>query len=236
MAHLVPVITRDPDLVRAAQGLRHDVFVAEQGARPGPGGLEVDAFDGGADHLVLQDAARPDLGVVATTRIARGARYTAREFDMGALLRSDRPLAEMGRTCLHPDYRGGSAAFALMQAALDHVSTLGAEILVGTASFPGAHPEPHLPALRRLALEALAPPAFRPVATGPHAITIAGAAPRAAMQGVPSLIKSYIRAGAWVGEGAWCDRAFNTVDICIVLDLARLRLPQVPAVRILAQA
>jgi hypothetical protein len=28
-----------------------------------------------------------------------------------------------------------------------------------------------------------------------------------------------------VGEGAWVDRTFNTVDVCLVMDLDRLRLP-----------
>ncbi|MEM7642687.1 MAG: GNAT family N-acyltransferase [Pseudomonadota bacterium] len=236
MAQLIPLVTRDPALVRAAQALRHDVFVAEWGARPGPPGLETDDFDADADHLVLRDSARPDLGIVATTRIARGARYTQREFEMGPLMRSRRPLAEMGRTCLHPAYRGGTAAFTLLRAALDHVALLGAEVVVGAASFPGADPQMHLPALRRLTQEALAPPALRPVASGPNAIEIAGEAPRSAMQGVPALIKSYIRAGAWVGQGAWRDPAFNTVDICVVLDLDRLRLPPLPQARVPARA
>ncbi|MEM8824605.1 MAG: GNAT family N-acyltransferase [Pseudomonadota bacterium] len=232
---LIPTVTREPDLLRQAQALRHRVFVEERGAMPGANGLEADRFDRRADHVILRDGARPDLGVVATTRIAVGAAYTGREFDMAVLERSGRPLAEMGRTCLHPEYRGGVAAFALLRAALEHLADLGVEVLVGTASFPGADPSAHMPALRRLAAEALAPPELRPVAIGANAIRVTGVAPKAAMRGVPALIKSYVRAGAWVGEGAWRDRAFNTVDICMVLDLARLRLPPVPLARVPAR-
>jgi hypothetical protein len=82
-----------------------------------------------------------------------------------------------------------------------------------------------MPALRRLREIALAPPAFRPVARGAQAVAVTGTAPPDAMRGVPALIKGYVRAGAWVGDGAWIDAAFNTVDICIVTDLARLTLP-----------
>ncbi|MEM7489614.1 MAG: GNAT family N-acyltransferase [Pseudomonadota bacterium] len=233
---LIPTVTRDPDLLRAAQALRHRVFVEEGGAAGGPDGLEADPFDAAADHLVLRDPMRAWPGIVATTRLARGTAYTETEFDMGPLRRSGRPLAEMGRTCLHPDHRGGLAAFALLRAALDHMAGQGAEVVVGTASLPGADPAAHLPALRRLMAEALAPAPFRPVARGPNAIRVTGAAPRSAMRRVPAHLKSYLRAGAWVGQDAWLDRAFNTVDVCVVLDLARLRLPRLPAARIPADA
>ncbi|NNF91025.1 MAG: ornithine-acyl-ACP acyltransferase, partial [Boseongicola sp.] len=39
---------------------------------------------------------------------------------------------------------------------------------------------------------------------------------------VPPLIKSYLKLGGFVGEGAFVDRAFNTTDVCLVLDTARL--------------
>lgn len=219
-------LTRDAKDLHAAQRLRHRVFVEELGARPdGNGGLDTDIFDEGADHLVMRDAARPDLDVVATLRVGPGTRYTEREFDVSALRRSGRVLVEAGRACLHAEYRGGLAGMLLFKGLIGVLRDRGAELAVGTASFPGARVEPHLPALRRLQQEALACETIRPVAHGAGAVTVTGTAPRAAMAGVPALIKTYLRAGAWVGAGAYCDRAFNTVDVCIVLDVARLRLP-----------
>ncbi|MCE2750146.1 MAG: ornithine-acyl-ACP acyltransferase, partial [Rhodobacter sp.] len=43
-----------------------------------------------------------------------------------------------------------------------------------------------------------------------------------AMVATPSLIKAYLRLGGFVGEGAWIDRAFNTTDVCLVMDTARM--------------
>ena len=43
-----------------------------------------------------------------------------------------------------------------------------------------------------------------------------------AMRGVPALIKAYLRLGGVVGDGAFVDEAFNTTDVCLVLDTARL--------------
>ena len=45
---------------------------------------------------------------------------------------------------------------------------------------------------------------------------------KAAMKRIPSLIKAYLRLGGCVGEGAYLDRDFNTIDVCLLLDMARL--------------
>ncbi len=222
-------VTRDPREMRAAQALRHRVFVGELGGDDSSGdGLERDGFDAGADHLIIRDLGRPDLGVVATLRVAEGMRYTATEFDLSELRASGRRPAEVGRACVHPEYRGGCAGLVLFRGTLAHLTRRRADLLVGTASFHGADPAPHMPALRRLRQEALAPPGFRPVARGAQAVAVDGTAPPAAMRGVPPLIRTYLRAGAWVGDGAWIDAAFNTVDVCIVLDLVGRARPARP--------
>ena len=42
------------------------------------------------------------------------------------------------------------------------------------------------------------------------------------MVATPALIKAYLRLGGFVGEGAWIDEAFNTTDVCLVMDTARM--------------
>ena len=49
---------------------------------------------------------------------------------------------------------------------------------------------------------------------------------RAAMLQVPALIKAYLRLGGYVGQGAWIDHGFNTTDVCLVLDTARMNARQ----------
>jgi putative hemolysin len=46
------------------------------------------------------------------------------------------------------------------------------------------------------------------------------------MRAVPALIKAYLRLGGCVGEGAFVDHAFNTIDVCLVMDTARLSARQ----------
>mgnify|MGYP000359625000 CR=1 FL=1 len=111
-------LARDAADVRAAQRLRYEVFVAELGG--GGDGvdhdarLECDRFDAVFDHLLLLDAARGDA-VVGVYRVMRedqaraaGQFYSEDEYDLEPLRRSGRKLLELGRSCLHADYRGGA--------------------------------------------------------------------------------------------------------------------------------
>lgn len=220
---LHPLLTRDPDLVAGALALRRAVFVEELGAAAG---AEEDAFDATCDHLVLRDRAEPGAGIVATLRLSEGADCTEREFDLSALRATGLRIAETGRACLHPAYRGGSAGFFLFRSLLDVLHARDIDVVVGTASFPGADATRHMPALRRLRQEAPAPEGFRPRAHGPGAVDVSGQAPRGAMRDVPTLIKAYLRAGARVGDGAYVDVAFNTVDVCVVLQMSCVTLPR----------
>lgn len=43
-----------------------------------------------------------------------------------------------------------------------------------------------------------------------------------ALRQIPPLIKAYIRLGGFVGEGAYVDHSFNTVDVCVLMDTSRM--------------
>ena len=109
--------------VREAQRLRHAVFAEEKRARlrPPPGtppGLDVDLYDPHCEHLLVRAVPLgADTGpVVATYRVLLpeaaqrlGGLYAEQRFDL-TRLRAHRPkLAELGRACVHPEYRSGAA-------------------------------------------------------------------------------------------------------------------------------
>jgi putative hemolysin len=136
---------------------------------------------------------------------------------------------ELGRSCVHPDYRGGTAMFHLWTALADYVAAHGIEILFGVASFHGTDPQALAAPLSLLHHRHLAPPelrvrarAFQPMDLMPEAAIDR----RRAMLEVPALIKAYLRLGGVVGEGAFVDHAFNTTDVCLVMDTARLNARQ----------
>jgi putative hemolysin len=236
-AHLELRLARDDRDLAAAQRLRYEVFVEELGG-DGPlvdhaARLERDAFDPIFDHLILidhrRDAARLE-DVVGVYRLLPGDRaaahgqfYSETEYDLEPLKRSGRRLLELGRSCVHRDFRGGTAMFQLWNGLADYVLERGIEILFGVASFHGTEVDRLAMALSYLHHHPRAPEALRVRARPDHFQRMDLVAPdaldrRAAMLATPSLIKAYLRLGGFVGEGAWIDRAFNTTDVCLVMD------------------
>jgi putative hemolysin len=225
-------MARDAGELRQAQALRYRVFVAELGGG-GPGvdhaaGIETDGFDPFCRHLLLRDGER----VVGVYRLLDGAGaaragrfYSETEYDLAPLRRSGRRLLELGRSCLDPAYRGGSGMMTLWLALAGIVADEGIEILFGTASFHGTDVAALAPQLSLLHHRHLAPAEIRPRSLAFQRMDLMDEAAidrTAAMLATPALIKAYLRLGGFVGEGAYVDRDFNTTDVCLVLDTARM--------------
>ncbi len=234
----VRLAANDAD-VAAAQRLRYKVFVEELGAAVSPAEhearLEQDGYDPYFEHLLLIDLERkgdPMDQVVGVYRLMRGsvARdgigfYGASEYDLRKLEQLDRETLELGRSCIHKDYRGGFGVHALWDGLGAYVVEHNVEILFGVASFPGADPEPIAEALSFLHHHYLAPDELRVTARQAQSVSM-DRVPRdqidklRALRKIPPLIKAYLRLGGFVGDGAWIDHDFNTVDVCLIMDTA----------------
>lgn len=225
--------------VTRAQRLRYEVFVAELGG-DGPmvdheARLERDRFDPFYDHLLLIDE-RKGADVVGVYRVLRqdqaaaaGGFYSESEYDLAPLRASGRRLLELGRSCIHPDHRGSGALFHLWQGLADYVLAHEIEVLFGVASFHGTDMARLAEPLSLLHQRHLAPPSLRVRSRAYETMNLI--APdaldrRAAMLQVPALIKSYLRLGGCVGDGAFVDHGFNTTDICLVMDTTRMTAAQ----------
>lgn len=229
-------LARTDSELHAAQRLRYDVFIAELG---GSGTLvdhelrlERDRYDDFVDHLILIDKHTGET--VGVYRLLRremaekaGGFYSENEYDLGLLKQSGREMLELGRSCLHPDYRGGMAMHKLWAGLAAFVSAHRVEILFGVASFHGTDVAKLAQPLSLLHHAYLAPEKLRVRALG-DAYQSMDLIPddeldrRRAMVQVPSLIKAYLRLGGCVGEGAFVDHAFNTTDVCLIMDTTRL--------------
>ena len=236
----IRIATDETDLL-AAQRLRYQVFVEELGG-DGPlvdhqNRFERDEFDPVVDHLVLIDNRRSvaDLDhVVGVYRLLTGNKaadfgrfYCDGEYDLTPLRTCGRRVLELGRSCVHPDYRGGSGMFLLWNALADYVLERDIEILFGVASFHGTDAQALAQPLSWLHHHHLAPEELRPRAlpAGFQAMDLIPADQldrRAAMIGLPALIKAYLRLGGVVGEGAFLDHDFNTTDVFLLMDTAAM--------------
>lgn len=227
--------------VAAAQRLRYKVFVEEMGAEVSDKEhelrREIDAFDEHFEHLILIDnnIDKNSLErVVGVYRIMRGSVakagpgfYSACEYDLEKIVNLDRETLELGRSCVAKEYRGGMGMHQLWDALGNYVVENNIGVMFGVASFHSAKVEPIQEALSYLHHKYLAPPELRVHAEGPDAITmnyldldqING---KSALTKIPSLIKGYLRLGGFVGEGAYIDHVFNTVDVCLIVDTQKM--------------
>lgn len=234
-------LARDKREVLAAQRLRYEVFVGELGATVSAedhaARLERDAFDPFFDHLLLIDSRRdPDRlqDVVGVYRLMSpagfekaGRYYSDSEFDLSNLTQSGRRLLEIGRSCVHRDMRGGAGMFLLWNALADYVLERGIEVMFGAASFHGTDVAALARPLSLLHHFHAAPPCLRVTARALHRVEmnilpVAELDRPRAMSLVPPLIKAYLRLGGYVSDGAWVDHAFNTTDVCLVMDTERM--------------
>lgn len=213
------------DQVRAAQRLRWNVFADELGAQLTGGGLDQDEFDPWCDHLIVRDL---NNGlVVGTYRIllphqAReiGRYYAETEFDLAPLRDLRSGMVELGRSCVHPDYRSGGVINLLWAGLARYTQAGGYQYLIGCASISMADGG-HNAASVYSALMALngCPDEYR--ARPLCRLPVEAFAPTTTPV-LPPLIKGYVRLGAWVcAEPAW-DPSFNTADLLMLLPLARI--------------
>lgn len=236
----IRLASTEADLL-AAERLRYRVFVEELGG-DGPlvdhaGRFERDAFDPVNDHLVLIDTCRDARAldhVVAVYRLLPGDRaarfgrfYCDDEYDLGPLRRSGRRLLELGRSCVDARCRGGPAMFMLWNRLADYVLEHRIEVLFGVASFHGTDIAALKGPLSWLHYNAMAPEILRVRALDARYQRMDLVAPealdrRAAMVAMPALIKAYLRLGGFVGDGAFIDHAFNTTDVCLLMDTAAM--------------
>lgn len=235
-------LAKDDRDVAAAQRLRYRVFVEEMGATPSSEDAaarrERDRFDPYFEHLILIDneCADPDkeLGVVGVYRLMRGSRaragigfYGAGEYDLALLDDLPRETLELGRSCVDADYRGGAGMHLLWTGLGRYVAEHDVGILFGVASFHGNDPRQIAQALSYLHYTHLAPEDLRVRAVDDNFTAMDILPPDEinkieAMRQTPALIKAYLRLGGYVGEGAFIDREFNTVDVCLLMDTARM--------------
>lgn len=226
--------------IEEAQRLRYTVFYEECGAKPSPemekAKMEISELDFVADHLVVLDKTRaPGDQVVGNYRLLRddaaqryGKFYSQDEFDISKLIASGQPSLELGRSCVHKDYRTRPVLELLWQGIAEYVMHHEIRYLFGCPSFMGTtNPDDLANELSYLYHYHLAPEAIRArsldsVYVNMNRMPKEKVDVKKALANLPALIKSYLRIGVMVGDGAFIDHQFNSVDVFVTFDMAML--------------
>ena len=232
-------VAQTPHEVEAAQRLRYHVFYEEMSAIPSPAmraaGRDFDKFDAYCDHLLVVDReardARGEPTVVGTYRLVRsdvaakhGGFYTSGEYDLSTVFAAHPAgtrFLELGRSCVLKEYRAKPVVLQLLwRGIMLYVARYSLDVMFGCASFPGTDPAALSLPLSYLHYYARAPENARPRARPELYVEMNRMAKdaidvRMAIKSLPPLIKGYVRAGSYIGDGAVIDRQFDTTDVLI---------------------
>ncbi|WP_431045996.1 GNAT family N-acetyltransferase [Streptomyces sp. P1-3] len=233
-------LARHEDDVRAAQRLRHLVFVEEMGARAGTPlpGHDIDDLDDHCDHLLARDAATGAVGATCRLLPPGGAAAAGRldseaYFDLSGHARLHGDLVEVGRACLHPAHRGGVLVPLMTLGVARYVLQAGHAWVGGIAAVPmGDRGELASAVWRMVAPDHLSPEEYR---VSPRTPVLTDVAAPLDPSLVPPLVRGALSLGAWVcGEPSYMPRLGTAVLYVLMsmrlVDPALLReLPEFPA-------
>ncbi len=212
--------------VRALQRLRYQIFAEEMGADIRDcEGLDRDPFDQYCQHLYVRDRDN-DMLVGGTRLLSRdGARkaggfYSQGEFLMDAVVQLPGNVLEVGRSCIHADYRDGTGIAMLWQGLAAVFRQQHINYLFGCASIPMPGDSTHVHALMQRLKdsyrlpESLAVKAVNPIPAAGELTNVDAA--------VPPLLKAYLRLGAKIGAEPCWDEQFACADLFVLLDVSDL--------------
>ena len=228
-------LATDQAEIRAAQELRYKIFYEEMAALPSAEvkkqKRDFDKYDDVCDHLLVLDhrLGKGADAIVATYRLIRkeaaarvGGFYTAGEYDIAKILHFPGSLLELGRSCVAEPYRNRPTMQLLWRGIAAYVFHHKIELMFGCASFPGTDVAEHAESLSYLHHYHGAPEYLRPRCLDPYYVAMntlpkESIDPKQALLNLPPLIKGYLRLGGFFGDGAYIDRPFGTIDVCVMV-------------------
>ena len=226
--------------VEAAQRLRYQVFMAEQGHFDGgapQSGVDSDEYDPYCLHLIIVD--RKHDAIIGTYRIHPGTVaqhgigfYSEREYRITGLSAIADEAIEVGRSCVRPDCRNGAVVAMLWAGMAVLMRRVEARYLLGCVSLETQDPAIGWALDRQFRqqgvftdeLDAVPQEAFRMPVVPEEAVAqyLTDGKKEELARWVPPLLKGYLRLGAkLVGEPV-LDKEFGAIDFLVLFDLRKI--------------
>lgn len=228
--------TTDPAEIRQAFELRYRVFALDMGAsvKGAESGIDKDGFDDFCKHLIVKDLdANKVVGysrILTNKRAKRaGGFYSATEFDLSQIENTQKKLMEIGRTCVDPDFRGGSAIAQLWYFLAAYMEKKDIDYLMGCCSVPTNDGFIQANATMAYIGEKYMTP--EPLRVFPKVPVPKVALDTEASIQPPSLLKAYIRLGVRICGELCLDEDFGVADAFILLARKDLNLKYLKRIR-----
>ncbi|EMY77756.1 acetyltransferase (GNAT) domain protein [Leptospira weilii serovar Ranarum str. ICFT] len=214
--------------------LRYEVFNLELGEglpQSAATRKDRDEYDRFCDHLIVVDKNRENK-IVGTYRILRRSVakqnlgfYADNEFDISKIYELHAETAEIGRSCVHPEYRDGSVISMLWAGLGAYMQKHNVRYLFGCGSIHHTDAQSANEIYAYLKdKDVLVRKEFD--VTPLLGFEIPGFDPnyqvediKSVYKRIPALIKGYIRAGSKICGTPALDKIFKTIDFFILFDL-----------------
>jgi putative hemolysin len=187
-------------------------------------GYDTDHFDDVCDHMIVED--RRTGAVVGTYRMQMGdiagkyfGYYSEQEFCFRPYEAMRSQIVELGRACIHRDFRSSDVLHLLWRGIARYSLVNGGRYMMGCCSLTSQDAEMGhavYESLRNCMVE----PALLTVATPAYRLPAA----EVEMTDVraPKLLRAYLTIGAKICSEPAIDRDFKTIDFLTLLDLQTL--------------
>jgi putative hemolysin len=209
--------------------MRHHIFFNETGITDDYN-LDLDDFDSLCDHLVIRSNETGEIcgtyRMLASTNTKRF--YSQNEFCIDHFLDAKGVKLELGRACIHPDHRNGSVIDLLWKGIGEYSRKSKADYLFGCSSIMTMSPVMTKAILKSMRGQGMLSEEFliRPLVK--YRMSLKGVVgedlfeERFVMSQIPSLLRSYINAGAKVFGKPALDKDFQCIDFFTILNLKEL--------------
>jgi putative hemolysin len=210
------------------QRLRYLVFNCELGEGLDSSvriGLDRDRYDFICDHLMVRDTSSGKL--VGTYRMQSGFRakgnlgyYSEQFFDFGPFEEIREKVLELGRACVHTEYRNTAVLHLLWKGIARYASSCGARYLLGCSSVTSQDENEGLALYEQLQAKYLIEPTLR---TKPRPAFACRAGRKTAIApAIPRLFRAYLDVSARLCGPPAIDREFKTIDFLTLIDLQHI--------------
>lgn len=216
--------------------LRHEVFVEEMAGRKKKSGLDYDKYDNFCDHLIIIH--EPSQKIVGTYRLnfseTSDLFYTESEFKIEDWISTQTSsFIELGRACIKQDHRRGIVITLLWRGIAEYMKIMEAENLIGCSSVKVTDARSAALIYRYFEMQgALSENIFIPKEKYQmkdllfwlivFSKGLSDIQKQEAEEKIPSLLKSYIKAGAKVSSYPAYDEDFSCIDFVTVLNRQNL--------------
>jgi len=221
-------IAQSPEELMECQRLRYEVFNLELGeglSTSDRSGLDIDPFDSFCDHLMVRDLESSRL--VGTYRLQTGevARqnlgyYGNQLFDFSVYDRVRERVLELGRACVHIDYRNIMVLHALWKGIAVYATRHESRYLIGCSSISSQDENYGAAMYQSLEEKYLVEPFLRTTPQPGHECKPTGIPVQVSRP--PRLFRAYLEISGRICGPPAIDREFKTIDFLTLVDLANL--------------